>query len=63
MKKLFFAICFIGTAAWAAAVFAATREVSNPIEFEKMKSGQKKITGFSVQTLEGITEAEKNNVD
>lgn len=40
MKKLFFAICFIGTAAWAAAVFAATREVSNPIEFEKMKSGQ-----------------------
>ena len=30
---------------------------------KKMKSGQKKITGFSVQTLEGITEAEKNNVD
>lgn len=40
MKKLFFAICFIGTAVWTAAVFAATREVSNPIEFEKMKSGQ-----------------------
>lgn len=42
MKKLFFAICFIGAIAWAATVSAATHEVSNPIEFEKMKSGQKR---------------------
>lgn len=41
MKKLFFAICFIGTAiVWTASASAATREVSNPVEFEKMKSGQ-----------------------
>ena len=38
MKKLFFAIYFIGIFAYIMPVLAGTREVGNPIEFEKIKS-------------------------
>lgn len=30
---------------------------------KELKSGEKKITGFSIQTLERITESEKNNIE
>lgn len=44
MKKLFFAIYFIGIFAYIMPVLAGTREVGNPIEFEKIKSNSNRPT-------------------
>ena len=40
MKKLFFAICFMSTIAWATYVGAASRELIDPIEINKVKNNQ-----------------------
>ena len=53
MKKLFFAIYFISACFLTTSVFAGTREVSNPIEFEKMKQGQHRPTK-QVQNYPGL---------
>ena len=55
MKKLFFAIYFISACFLTTSVFAGTREVKNPIEFEKMKQEQNRPAN-QVRNYPGLPE-------